>query len=80
MNIEEEVKKIIPDFFEYYLDWEIKGEYESIEDFVISTLEHELDLYDNWKVEGFKNQQEVSYIKKENVKEVRKLIREYYKK
>ncbi len=72
-----EIEKIIPDFRQYYLDWEFE---EMSEEDLIYTLEHELDLYDNWKVEGFKNQQEVSYIKKENVKEVRKLIREYYKK
>lgn len=78
MNIEKEVKKIIPDFFDYYLDWEIKEEYESIEDFVISTLEHEIELYKDWEEEAFRNQQEVSYINKNNIRKVNGLLKRYY--
>lgn len=77
--MKEKIKKIIPDFFEYYLESDLE-DYESEDDFIISTLEHEVDLYTNWRAEGFKNQQKVSYINKSNIKKVKKLLDNYYKK
>lgn len=76
--LERKVLKIIPDFFGYYLEDDIE-EYESREEFIISTLEWEMDLYKDWEEEGFNNQEEVSYIKKINVKRVKNLLKTYYK-
>lgn len=77
MNLKKEVVKIIPDFFEYYLQEDIE-EYEDVDDFIISNLEHEIDLYKDWKAEGFECQEDVSYIKKTNIKKVEKLLKKYY--
>ena len=38
-----------------------------------------MDLYKDWEEEGFNNQEEVSYIKKINVKRVKNLLKTYYK-
>ena len=54
--------------------------YEMTEEDLIYTLEHEIDLYKNWKEEGFKNQQEVSYINKNNIRKVNGLLKRYYNK
>ena len=77
MKILKEIEKIIPDFRQYYLDWEFK---EMTEEDLIYTLEHEIDLYKNWKEEGFRNQQEVSYINKNNIRKVNGLLKRYYNK
>ena len=77
MNTLKEIEKIIPDFRQYYLDWELK---EMTEEDLIYTLEHEIDLYKNWKEEGFRNQQEVSYINKNNIRKVNGLLKRYYNK
>lgn len=77
MKILKEIEKIIPDFRQYYLDWEFK---EMTEEDLIYTLEHEIDLYKNWKEEGFGNQQEVSYINKNNIRKVNGLLKRYYNK
>ena len=76
--MEERVLKIIPDFFQYYLREDVR-EYDREDDFIVYTLEHELYLYENWKEEGYKDKEGVSYIKKDNVKKVRELISSYYK-
>ena len=72
-----EIEKIIPDFRQYYLDREFK---EMTENDLIYTLEHEIYLYKNWKKEGFRNQQEVSYINKNNIRKVNSLLKKYYNK
>lgn len=77
MKTLKEIEKIIPDFRQYYLDWEFK---EMTEEDLIYTLEHEIDLYKNWKEEGFRNQQEVSYINKNNIRKVNGLLKRYYNK
>ena len=77
MKILKEIEKIIPNFRQYYLDWEFK---EMTEEDLIYTLEHEIDLYKNWKEEGFRNQQEVSYINKNNIRKVNGLLKRYYNK
>jgi hypothetical protein len=77
--MKEEILKIIPDFFDYYLDWEIK-EYDSVDEFIVAKLEYEIDLYKDWKEEGFENQQKVSYINKKNIRMVNGLLKRYYNK
>lgn len=76
-EIIKEIEKIIPDFRQYYLDWEFK---EMTEEDLIYALENEIDLYKNWKEEGFRNQQEVSYINKNNIRKVNGLLKRYYNK
>ena len=73
-----QVLEIIPDFFQYYLREDIE-EYDNEDEFIIYTLEHELYLYENWKEEGYKYKEGVSYIKKDSVKKIRELISSYYK-
>ena len=74
-EIIKEIEKIIPDFRQYYLDWEFK---EMTEEDLIYALENEIDLYKNWKEEGFRSQQEVSYINKNNIRKVNGLLKIYY--
>ena len=50
------------------------------EENLIYILEHEIYLYKNWKEEGFRNQQEVSYINKNNIRKVNSLLKKYYNK
>ena len=52
-----EIQKLIPDFKEYYLEWEFE---EMSAEELIYALEHELDLYRNWKEEGFNSKESVS--------------------
>lgn len=73
----QEIEKIIPDFRQYYLVGEFEG---MTEEDVIYTLEHEIYLYKNWKEEGFKNQQAVSYINKNNIRKINGLLKRYYNK
>lgn len=75
--MKEKVLKIIPDFFKYYLETDIE-EYESEDQFIIYTLEHEIDIYDNYKEYGFKSRQGISYINKDNVRKVKNLLKWYY--
>lgn len=77
MELKEEIINIIPNFFDYYLSTDIT-DYDSINDFIVSTLEHEIDLYKNYKEEGFKDKQKVSYINKSNIKKVNGLLKRYY--
>ena len=54
--MKKEILKIIPDFDKYFLidEWE-----EMTDSDICYRLEHELDLYLDYKEEGFTNQQEV---------------------
>ena len=76
--MKEQVLKIIPDFFQYYLREDVR-EYDNEDEFIAYTLEHELYLYENWKEEGYKDREEISYIKKDNVKKIKRLINSYYR-
>ena len=78
--MKERVLKIIPDFFQYYLKEDVR-EYDSEDEFIVYTLEHELYLYENWKEEGYKDKDKegVSYINKDNAKKIKRLISSYYK-
>lgn len=77
MDLKKEIINIIPNFFDYYLSTDIT-DYDSINDFIVSTLEHEIDLYKNYKEYGFKDKQKVSYINKSNIKKVNGLLKKYY--
>lgn len=76
--LEQKLLKVIPDFFEYYLPYDIE-EYDSRDEFIISRLEHELDMYTNYKEYGFNDKQKVSYINKDNVNKIKNLLNWYYK-
>lgn len=76
-ELEKGIEKIIPGFRQYYLYREFE---EMTEEDLIYTLEHEIDLYKNWKEEGFRNQQEVSYINKNNIRKINGLLKRYYNK
>ena len=36
-------------------------------------------MYENYKEEGYKDKEKISYIKKDNVKKIKQLINSYYK-
>ena len=74
MDVLNEIVKIIPDFKEYYLEWELN---KMSDNDLIYTLEHEIDLYKNWKVEGFKDNN-ISYINKDNIRKINGLLKRYY--
>ena len=74
MDVLNEIVKIIPDFKGYYLEWELN---EMSDSDLIYTLEHEIDLYKNWKIEGF-HDSNVSYINKDNIRKISGLLKRYY--
>lgn len=74
MNVLKEIIKIIPDFKEYYLEWELN---EMNDSDLIYELEHEIDLYKNWKIEGFRDNN-ISYINKYNIRKINGLLKRYY--
>ena len=74
MDVLNEIVKIIPDFKEYYLEWELN---KMSDNDLLYTLEHEIDLYKNWKVEGFKDNN-ISYINKDNIRKINGLLKRYY--
>ena len=73
--MKKEITKIIPDWEKYYLTSDV--EQMTSED-IVGILEHEIDLYNNWKEEGFKDKQKVSYINKHNIRKVKGLLTRYY--
>ena len=80
MNLEKQVLKVLPDFFDYYLELDIK-EYETKDDFIIYTLEHEIDMYSNCLRYGFKKEEKekVSFINKSNINAIKRILNAYYK-
>lgn len=80
MNLKKEVLKVLPDFYKYYLLSDIE-DWESEEDFIFATLEHEIDMYINYEDYGFneKDKERISYINKTNLKKHRKNIKEILK-
>lgn len=58
-KILKEIEKLIPDFRQYYLEWEFE---EMTAEDLVEALEHEMDLYRNWKEEGFYSKDEASNI------------------
>ena len=78
MNLKKEVLKVLPDFYEYYLPSDI-GDWESEEDFIFGTLEHEVDMYINYEDYSFnkKDKEKVSYINKTNLKSIEKILKKY---
>ena len=78
MNLKKEVLKVLPDFYEHYLPSDIE-DWESEEDFIFGTLEHEVDMYINYKDYCFnkKDKEKVSYINKTNLKSIEKILKKY---
>lgn len=78
MNLKKEVLKVLPDFYKYYLPSDIE-DWESEEDFIISTLEHEIDMYINYKDYCYneKDKERISYINKTNLKSIEKILKKY---
>ena len=80
MDLEKEILKVIPDFYEYYLKDDIK-EFDNKEDFIVTTVEHELDMYVNCIEYGYskEDKEKVSYINKSNFRKIKNIILKYYK-
>ena len=78
MDLKKEVLKVLPDFYEYYLLSDIE-DCESEEDFIFGTLEHEIDMYINYKDYGYneKDKERISYINKTNLKSIEKILKKY---
>ena len=78
MNLKKEVLKVLPDFYEYYLSSDIE-DWESEEDFIFGTLEHEVDMYVNYEdyCLNKKDKEKVSYINKTNLKRIEKILKNY---
>lgn len=78
MNLKKEVLKVLPDFYDYYLLSDIE-DWESEEDFIIATLEHEIDMYINYKDYGYnkKDKERISYINKTNLKSIENILKKY---
>jgi len=88
-RLKDAVLKIDPDWFKYYIgqaDYE-KGmkldiynpieEYDTLNEWIISQLEHELETYYECKEEGIKKP--FSWITKENIRKAKRVIDNYYK-
>lgn len=73
-HLTEEIEKIIPDWNMYY--------YYDIDDMtvldIINELEWEIWLRENWESEGYDSKEEVTYIKKDNIRKINGLIKRYY--
>lgn len=88
-RLKDAVLKIDKDWFMYYIgkpNYEIGDklemynpieEYDTLNQWIISELEHELDIYYEWKEEGFK--EPFSWVTKDNIRKVKRVIDNYYK-
>ena len=76
MTLKDAVLKIDKDFMNYAGFDDIK-EWETLDDYFIYHLEHELDIYYEWKEEGFK--EPFSWVNKDNIRKVKRVIDNYYK-
>lgn len=45
---------------------------------IIDELEWEIWLRENWESEGYDSKEEVTYIKKDNIRKINGLIKRYY--
>ena len=45
---------------------------------IINELEWEIWLRENWESEGYDSKEEVTYIKKDNIRKINGLIKRYY--
>ena len=72
------LKKEVPDLYEYYVPSDIE-DWENEEDFIFDTLEHEVDIYTNYKDYCFneKDKERISYINKTNLKSIEKILKKY---
>lgn len=71
----DDVLKIDPDFMKYS-SMDDRDEWDTLNDYLIYHLEHELDIYYEWKEEGFKKP--FSWVQKENINKVKRVIDNYY--
>lgn len=74
-RLKDAVLKIDKDFMNY-AGFDDVDEWETLNDYFIYHLEHELDIYYEWKEEGFKTP--FSWVTKENIRKVKRVIDNYY--
>lgn len=75
-RMKDAVLKIDPDFMNYsFMD--DREEWNSLNEYLIYHLEHELDIYYEWKEEGF--DKPFSWVQKNNIAKVKRIIDNYYK-
>lgn len=87
-RLKDDVLKIDKDWFMYFIgqeDYELGEkidkynpieEWDTLNEWIISELEHELDIYYEWKEEGFKTP--FSWVNKNNIKKVKRVLDNYY--
>ena len=76
MTLKEEVLKLYPDFMNY-AGFDDVEEWNTLDDYFIYHLEHELDLYYDWKEEGYS--EPFSLVQKDKLAKVKRIINNYYK-
>lgn len=76
MTLKDAVLKIYPDFMKY-AGFDDVDEWETLDDYFIYHLEHEVDLYYEWKEEGFTTP--YSLVQKDQLTKVKRIIDNYYK-
>lgn len=74
-RLKDAVLKIDKDFMNYSFTDDIK-EWETLNDYFIYHLEHELDIYYEWKEQDFK--EPFSWVNKDNIRKVKRVIDNYY--
>ena len=74
-RLKDAVLKIDKDFMNY-AGFDDVDEWETLNDYFIYHLEHELDIYYEWKEEGFKTP--FSWVTKKNIRKVKRVIDNYY--
>lgn len=74
-RLKDAVLKIDKDFMNYSCMDDLK-EWETLNDYFIYHLEHELDIYYEWKDQGFNTP--YSWVTKDNIRKVKRVIDNYY--
>lgn len=74
-RLKDAVLKIDKDFMNYSGMDDI-DEWDTLNDYFIYHLEHELDIYYEWKEEGF--DKPFSWVTKDNIAKVKRVIKNYY--
>lgn len=70
-----EIKKIIPE----YQKWFVEREFNQMnEDDHVSRIEHEIDLFREWKDEGFQSREEATSLTGQQVRKLNGLLKRYY--
>ena len=73
-RLKDAVLKIDKDFMNYSCMDDIK-EWDTLNDYFIYHLEHELDIYYEWKEQGIEH---MSWVTKNNIRKVKRVIDNYY--